>query len=133
MSIEYLEKLNEELWQSHQDYYNNRRRKWCSEKRKIQMKELQKVFKTIKKEKLGIKVHNACMGFGIGISIYAKPSFPGVKPEYIITITSDHLKPKRNSEKIRGFERGWELFSEFAKKNENLLLEPLRDKGYYDY
>ena len=123
--IDYLNELQKGIWKENTLGY-------IIEARKITQKELNRVFKIIKENKLPFKLHNSCMGFGIGLTVYTNPCYPGVASEHVLTINSNHLKIKRGSVDTR-FERGWELFHPFAKKNEELSTEPLKSKSWYEY
>lgn len=86
---------------------------------------LNTVFDIVEEHRLGVLLHNACMGFGIGITIHesiSKNSHP------ILKITNRHL-----GDGNRKFEDGWVIFGSWARRNPDLLLEPLKDKYYYDY
>lgn len=89
---------------------------------------LNTVFDIVERNRLGVIIHNACMGFGVGITIYDNPVYPGVTTEAILRITNRHL-----GDGSKKFEDGWEVFYPFVKRNQDLLLEPLEDKHYYDY
>lgn len=68
-----------------------------------------------------VTIHNACMGFGIGMAIYEEPeapTYPGVTPDppkTLFFVTSQHITDKGGH-----FKEGWALFSPLALRPENV-------------
>lgn len=124
--IEKLEKLHKDIWKIHRNPDPRSPYKyWSEESREITPDELNMVAKIVVEERLGMKLHNSCMGFNVGVTIYSNPVYPGIDSESILTITGQHLNKKFND--------AWEVFYPFCKLHEDLMLEPIQDKWYYDY
>ncbi len=133
IDADWLRKLNAEIWQEH-PRSATARFAWADEKRVLTQEELARVLELAKSGTYIVGMWNACMGFGVGISLYASPLYPGTDPEPLIAITNKHIS------KDARFEDGWKLFSPIALSEENQRAyefacgERLRtEKHHYDY
>lgn len=83
--------------------------------------------------RLIVEPHNACMGFGFGITLWVPPLFPGLECAYLISVTNRHIST------TAGFDAGWEKFWPHVDTEQNRAwlahhgFEPLKDRGSYDY
>lgn len=138
---EFLDKLGSELWEHHRDSgpYGS----YSTEKRLMTQEELDRILDIASRNI--VTLHNASMGFSIGMRIAQEPeapSYPGVTtdpPKMLCFITSKHL-PGVPDGGHQHFAKGWDLFSAIALKPENIakckeykLEVPRNDEGYYDY
>jgi len=116
------------------------------ETRRLTEEEWDWIKETISSENLICQPHNACMGFGLGMTLYAEPPvvYPGadLPPEYLITITQKHIPFPGSVDDVNGprFNEAWDIFSPITHTSENgaklkmhKSLEPLKPKGHYDY
>lgn len=71
------------------------------------------IFHIIKHHQLAVSMHNANMGFGIGITIYGRHIYPGVPPDVLCSIDNTHLGEDS------GFKEGWKIFSPIALSEKN--------------
>ena len=158
----WLRSLHDSLWREHKDpgsHNHIARSGWVDEARRMTPEEWETVQRVLTDEQgLVCQLHNACWGFGCGLTVYVEPPriFPGLdeKPEFLFSVTKDHLplegrtrevkvlgkkKPKVVPADRTTFEDGWVEFSPFthSEKNAKLLaeygMEPPKAKGYYDY
>lgn len=107
----------------HLDFLTNlQTRLWEAPKKQtyITAHEIRIIMELVDMLDLGVQLHNACMGFGIGISFF-------IDKTRVLQITQHHL-----GEGIR-FDDAWPLFLQIAKRFEYKLIEPLREKSYYEY
>lgn len=136
--VQWLRDLHEQIWQDRtQDWRGMsgriNQRVWSQEKRELSDEERERLFAIIEKHELVVAVHNACMGFGVGMAVYDTPQYPGVEPRLCVDVTMKHLRDDMR------FDEGWNVFFPFVSSEENQRLmayygfQPLRDKSYYDY
>lgn len=138
---EFLDKLGSELWEQHRDPkgYGS----YSTENRRMTQEELDRILDIAHRNI--VTLHNASMGFGIGMRIAQEPEtppYPGVtpdKPKMLCFVTSKHL-PGVSENGHEHFNKGWELFSTIALQPDNIakckeykLEIPRNDAGYYDY
>lgn len=140
----WLSALDDEIWEAREGTWRPNmsggelRRKYRVEKRKMTKVEWDTVRGIVARRDLPVSLHNADMGFGIGMMIYGHSPFPGGEPEILFGMTGQHL-PEFTREHRCGFNLGWDAFSPLATtaRNAELLdyygMEPIRDKGFYDY
>lgn len=133
----WLSELHAQIWEEHHDPnakpYGQR---WVSEKHQLPDETLVKFLQVA--EGFPCTLANACWGFGISISVWSNPQFPGVAPEVLCVVTSKHLScvPPISREH---FHKGWELFSKVVFRSENvarlkmLRLDLPKGKEHYDY
>ena len=136
--LAWLRLIHSEVWKT---IPANHRQRWPRERREasrqIDGKEIKRIFDTVERSDLIVVIYNACMGFGIGMSIYTMPPYPGTDTVFVMSMNSDHLIKVNGT---REFETGWQLFSPVAFSRRNLRLhrflygkEPRQDKMHYDY
>lgn len=118
--------------------------------RRVTEQELTKVFEIVLRNNLPVTMHNANMGFGVGIAVYEPPieaPYPGIEPEdlrppRVFWIDKDHLPLSEAQGKLKDrttFEDGWRVFSQLshADANHDLCkacgLDEPKSKGTYDY
>lgn len=135
--MEDLERLHKEIWEHHSGPASYGTQYWSTEKRRLTDEELAKVLEVAKTHPCTI--YNACMGFGIGMTIWSHPLYPGLPTEGLFHLTSLHL-PGVPVSGHDHFHKGWEIFSAVALRPENVawckelkLEEPRDDKWHYDY
>lgn len=131
--LKWLEKLSEEIWQEHVASIRAGGT-WWDEKRTLTPEELNRVITMAKSGDVVVGMANACMGFGISMTLYSPPPYPGTESEALITITNEHL-----GEGAR-FKDGWKLFSPIALSEANQKAYEFAfghrlhtDQSYYDY
>lgn len=132
MTDDDLKALNNDIWKECWPIGQHPPRKVFRESRLITVNELVNILNATKTRPT--RPHNACMGFGFGITIYSNPSFPGVRPERLIIVTSDHIIKSGPS-----FDKTYDLFWPYVDTENNRRLlklywsESLRERSYYDY
>jgi hypothetical protein len=132
VTTEELRQLHKKLWKKGMPDQFGRRR--SLETRQITKTELSAVLEWVGRGNGFCEPHNACMGFGFGMSVWEPPAQPGVDPEHVITVTSGHIVKDGP-----GFEKGWKILSPFTHSERNRQLleyfdrEAPRKKGYYEY
>lgn len=110
--------------------------------RLLKKKELKRIFSLA--AECPVTLHNACMGFGVGMALWAHPQAPGIDElDMLIEITNEHLAPVEEYEKRHvghaQFKTGWGVFSPIAKSPDNARwlkmygIEPVRDEAHYAY
>lgn len=104
------------------------------EHRALKENEVAAVLDAARSGKYLITMSNACMGFGIAMSLHTPSPYPGAMATHVITITNKHL-----SDTAR-FEDGWSLFSPIALADDNQRRLEFEfgerlptDKSHYDY
>jgi hypothetical protein len=107
-ALDYVTRLQSRLWRDH------------SERGFIAAHEIKHVMNLVEHLDISVILHNSCMGFGIGISFYLDEA-------RVLTITQRHLG------KHILFDDAWPLFLQIAKRFEHRLIEPIREKSYYEY
>jgi len=142
LTIDDLKKLHSEIWDIipanplSYNIYERMNRAHESRTRKVSDEEWAAVAEAVGRLDLIVELHNACMGFGVGMCLSEQPSVLGVEPEFVINITSGHFK---SPEGVNGFDFAWERFIPLAdtERNKKLLayfhLDPLREKRHYEY
>ncbi len=124
-----IRELHSEIWKHYPPSRGSYGR--SDETRTLTTEELHKIFAYAKANVC--EVHNACMGFGIGLRVYTQTNVPGMDLEHAITITNKHISEDAH------FEDGWQMFHPVVSTEENRRrmkyhgLEPLKSKGFYDY
>lgn len=107
---------------------------------------------TAHRDDLICEIHNACMGFGCGLTIYEVPPrvYPGADtpPDSLVEVTKNHLPlsvcdlrtPEESQLRDRTFFMdGWRAFSPFSHHPDNVArlvahgFEPPKDMSHYDY
>jgi hypothetical protein len=129
--IERLTSLHKDIWQER--HQSSPPYRWTTEKRPLTDDEWQLVFDCAKRDDVAVHLHNACMGFGVGMAlIYVAPTM-AVITATLIDVTNNHIGPEKR------FADGWSLFYPLADtdRNKALLkhaeLPELREMSYYDY
>lgn len=106
--------------------------------RRLTLAEWKKLSKLVESEGLVCEMTNACMGFGFGVRLHHSPSYPGLKPEFLLCVTTDHFEDKTKT-RSSDYDREWARFEKlvYAPKNIELLvfhgLGMPKSKTYYDY
>lgn len=151
----WLKALHASVWETHiQHNVRHGPQRWSSEARRLTPEEWATLQEVLRTHKPICELHNACMGFGCGMAVYAEPPrvYPGadVRPEFLLDVTKDHLpltvcdlrEPGERGADCRDrtfFEDGWRAFSPFTHHPDNARLlaaygfESPKSKGYYDY
>jgi hypothetical protein len=118
--ISFLKELDDRLWEKH----GGGLYAYQTEKRIIMFHEFQDMCIAIDTSKVLLKIHNACMGFGIGATIFGDNL---LQSNYILSINQRHFSPNNR------FDDAWPIFEQLAITFKDKLLEPLREKVYYEY
>jgi len=140
--LDLLRRIHDDIWlrtrRSMADVaYRNAPAYTLEVKRQVEGPELVRVFSIVEQRDLVVKMYNACMGFGLGLSVYRMPPCPGTDPVFVLSMNSDHLVCPQDT---RRFDHAWDLFSPVVLSLRNLRLhrfqfgkEPSMDKRTYDY
>ncbi len=130
--LEFLEWLEGDVWrQQRRGLECHRMGNYYTERREITVDELKRFKRTVRRLQLIVEPVNACMGFNFGVNVYRGPSYPGLPPEPVVSITGHHLGTP--------FEKTWKILSPLSHSPENEArlrlygFEPLREKSCYDY
>ena len=144
--LAFLAALKAAIWQKHEARASWGNQRWESEARKLDPAELDRVLAIAHQQPCVLA--NACMGFGIGLALYAHPAFPGLPAECVFALTSRHLPggpavgpgTSRCNAGHDHFGAGWALFSPVALRPPNLawcqalgLPVPSPNMGDYSY
>lgn len=140
--INWLKKLNSEIWERY--YQHQCHRSWylSREKRNLTQKEYVKVKSIIKINKLTCQMCSTSFGFTYGITIFEDAPVLAVQPEAILLIGGDqipqgHIKdhPYRGTK----LDYLWKELSPFTHSEENkgrlkfYKMEAPKERSYYDY
>jgi hypothetical protein len=134
-----LPALHESIWQTHRSHPGARfQRSWRSESRRLTVEEWDALKAFLPESGFFTQIHNACMGFGCGMSVFSPSIYPGTDPEFLLTVTKDHLPIPEGKDGTR-FDDGWEAFTPFTHTPENVgilefhEMEAPRSKSDYEY
>ncbi len=140
----WITNLNKSIWhESTGQYFANMsgthhsytRREVARRVKETEWAQLQGV---IESEKLFCEMTNANMGFGFGMRVYKSPEYPGLPPEPLLYVTTEHFED-RNKTRPDGYDREWFRFKKLVYAPENVAalvfhgLGKPKDKTYYDY
>ena len=143
--IAWLKELSKELWPPQEPSLDAYGRPIPSFKleasRRLTQDEWVRLKKTIVEHKLIVEMVITNMFGGVGVALYAHPSYPGLPAEPLLLITQDHLPGEKEPEPTEGLclREAWETFSVFThtEQNQSYLkqygLELPRSAGHYDY
>jgi len=145
MEIEALRKLHGDLWTTHHPCDGSP--EWAHESRMLTDDEWEAIVEAIERLKLIVQPHNACFGFGLGITLSEQPTVPGIKPLGVMCITQEHLATKLGPDSYEAkhggghmrFDEAWNTFEPLfnTERNHQLLayhkLDPVQERSYYVY
>lgn len=147
--LDWLRTLNKEIGHHVPPVHPNRYG-YYKQDRRLTGEELTKVFEVVLRHDLPVTMHNANMGFGVGIAVYESPpeaSYPGItpedlKPDAALWLDKDHLPLSEAHEEPKdrtSFEDGFRVFSQLSHTDANRKrckacgLDEPKNKGHYDY
>lgn len=107
---------------------------------KVRLKkdEWKRVKKLISDHELIVGLGSANFCFGLALSIFDHTTPPN-KPEFLTSVSGEHLPGYRYPRDRGGFEIGWKHFAPLAQDTRNLefrdfyKMEPIHEKSHYDY
>jgi hypothetical protein len=132
----WLEQLENEIWAAFPpDRFGYVR---YHEARLLTQDELARVLTLAKSGDFVVRMFNAVMGFGVGISLSTPPPYPGTDAYYRVAITNAHVDDGKGDH-VR-FKEAWELFAPIALSEANQRLVEFTfgqrlstEQSYYDY
>ena len=135
--LELWKPVNEQVRLSERLYGRRPKVRHPEMKRQLTGLEISRILETIEKCDLIVDMYNACMGFGLGITLASMPGYPGAEPVFVLSFNSDHLPCLTDTRK---FDHAWGMLSPvcFSARNRRLHRfqwgkEPRQDKMHYDY
>jgi hypothetical protein len=136
--LDWLRMIQKDIWKTiPADPYVRWSKDRQEAKRQFTGSEIERIFKYIDTHDLLVEMYNSCMGFGLGLSVYDMPNYPGADPVFVMAFNSDHIVCPQGTRK---FDHAWDILSPIALSRRNLRLhryqfgkEPTQDRAHYDY